>query len=175
MTAFTLKMSFGYFIESRAKRELARLFGTYVPPERVDEMVKDPDSYSMKAATQELTVMFCDIRGFTGMSQSMEPAQLQAPLNSVFSRLTNGIRRNRGTQDKYRGDCVMAFWGAPVSTPEHARPAVQAALDMSEAVSKLTTNTAPRVCLGSVSVSASTPARCAWATWAPTFGEATQS
>ncbi len=137
LTAFTLNMSYGYFIESRAKRELAKLFGTYVPPELVDEMVKDPDSYSMKAATQELTVMFCDIRGFTGMSESMEPTQLQALLNSVFSRLTDVIRRNRGTVDKYMGDGVMAFWGAPVSTPEHARLAVKAALEMSEAVSKL--------------------------------------
>jgi adenylate cyclase len=70
MTAFALNMSYGYFVESRSKRELANLFGTYVPPELVDEMVKDPDSYSMKATTKELTVMFCDMRGFTKMSET---------------------------------------------------------------------------------------------------------
>lgn len=137
LTAFALNMSYGYFVESRSKRELANLFGTYVPPELVDEMVKDPDSYSMAATTKELTVMFCDMRGFTKMSETMEPTQLQALLNSVFSRLTDLIRGNRGTIDKYMGDCVMAFWGAPVDTPDHAALAVKTALEMSNAVRKI--------------------------------------
>ena len=134
LTAFALNMSYGYFVESRSKRELANLFGTYVPPELVDEMVKDPDSYSMKATSRELTVMFCDMRGFTKMSERMEPLQLQELLNGVFSRLTSLIRSNRGTIDKYMGDCVMAFWGAPVETSEHARLAVKAAMEMANAV-----------------------------------------
>jgi adenylate cyclase len=137
VTAFALNMSYGYFVESRSKRELANLFGTYVPPELVDEMVKDPDSYSMKAANKELTVMFCDMRGFTKMSETMEPTQLQELLNAVFSRLTDVIRANRGTIDKYMGDCVMAFWGAPVETPNHAQLAVKTALEMSGAVRKI--------------------------------------
>lgn len=137
LTAFALNMSYGYFVESRSKRELAHLFGTYVPPELVDEMVKDPDSYSMKATSKELTVMFCDMRGFTKMSEKMEPTQLQALLNSVFSRLTDLIRGNRGTIDKYMGDCVMAFWGAPVETPDHARLAVKTALEMANTVRKI--------------------------------------
>jgi adenylate cyclase len=134
VAAFALNMSFGYFVESRSKRELANLFGTYVPPELVDEMVKDPDSYSMKAANKELTVMFCDMRGFTKLSESMEPTRLQELLNSVFSRLTSLIRANRGTIDKYMGDCVMAFWGAPVETSEHAQLAVKSAMEMAQAV-----------------------------------------
>jgi adenylate cyclase len=135
--AFALNMSYGYFVESRSKRELANLFGTYVPPELVDEMVKDPDSYSMKAASKELTVMFCDMRGFTKMSEKMEPTQLQELLNAVFSRLTDTIRANRGTIDKYMGDCVMAFWGAPVETPNHAALAVQSAMAMSRAIHQI--------------------------------------
>lgn len=135
--AFALNMSYGYFVESKSKRELANLFGTYVPPELVDEMVKNPESYSMKATTKELTVMFCDMRGFTKMSETMEPTQLQALLNSVFSRLTDLIRSNRGTIDKYMGDCVMAFWGAPVDTPDHASLAVKTALEMAQAVRRL--------------------------------------
>jgi adenylate cyclase len=137
VTAFALNMSYGYFVESRSKRELANLFGTYVPPELVDEMVKDPDSYSMKATNKELTVMFCDMRGFTKMSERMEPTQLQELLNSVFNRLTDLIRGNRGTIDKYMGDCVMAFWGAPVETPEHAHLAVKSAMEMANAVRKI--------------------------------------
>ncbi|MES2942585.1 MAG: adenylate/guanylate cyclase domain-containing protein [Pseudomonadota bacterium] len=134
LTAFALNMSYGYFVESRSKRELAHLFGTYVPPELVDEMVKDPDSYSMKATSRELTVMFCDMRGFTKMSEQMEPTQLQELLTGVFSELTTLIRANRGTIDKYMGDCVMAFWGAPVETPEHANLAVKSAMEMANAV-----------------------------------------
>jgi len=134
VTAFALNMSYGYFVESRGKRELAALFGTYVPPELVDEMVKDPDSYSMKATNKELTVMFCDMRGFTNLSEKMEPTQLQNLLNEVFSRLTDIIRSHRGTIDKYMGDCVMAFWGAPVETPNHAELAVKSALGMAQAV-----------------------------------------
>jgi adenylate cyclase len=133
-TAFALNMSYGYFVESRSKRELANLFGTYVPPELVDEMLKDPDSYSMKASNKELTVMFCDMRGFTGMSERMEPTQVQELLNAVFSRLTEIIRANRGTIDKYMGDCVMAFWGAPVETPRHAELAVTTARQIAQAV-----------------------------------------
>ena len=137
MTAFALNMSYGYFVESKSKRDLASLFGTYVPPELVDEMVKDAASYSMKATTKELTVMFCDMRGFTQMSETMEPTQLQALLNTVFSRLTDQIRSNRGTIDKYMGDCVMAFWGAPVDTPDHASLAVKTAFDMAHAIRNL--------------------------------------
>ena len=81
--------------------------------------------------------MFCDMRGFTKMSETMEPTQLQALLNSVFSRLTDLIRGNRGTIDKYMGDCVMAFWGAPVDTPDHAALAVKTALEMSNAVRRI--------------------------------------
>ncbi len=136
-TAFALNMSYGYFVESRSKRELANLFGTYVPPELVDEMVKDPDSYSMKATSKELTVMFCDMRGFTRMSERMEPTQLQELLNAVFSRLTDIIRTHRGTIDKYMGDCVMAFWGAPVDTPNHAELAVRTAMEMAQAVREI--------------------------------------
>jgi adenylate cyclase len=137
LAAFALNMSYGYFVESKSKRQIANLFGTYVPPELVDEMVKDPDSYSMKAVNKELTVMFCDMRGFTNLSENMEPTELQALLNNLFSRLTEIIQANRGTTDKYMGDCVMAFWGAPVDTPNHAQLAVKAALEMCQAVRKL--------------------------------------
>ena len=81
--------------------------------------------------------MFCDMRGFTAMSERMEPVQLQALLNEIFTRLTQVIRQQRGTIDKYMGDCVMAFWGAPVATPEHATLAVRAALGMAHSVHAL--------------------------------------
>ena len=137
LTSFALNMSYGYFVESKSKRQIANMFAAYVPPELVDEMVKDPDSYSMKATNKELTVMFCDMRGFTNLSEKMEPTALQALLNNLFSRLTEIIQANRGTTDKYMGDCVMAFWGAPVDTPQHAQMAVKAAIEMCQAVRKI--------------------------------------
>lgn len=135
--ATALNMAYGYFVESRSKRELAHLFGTYVPPELVDEMVKDPDRYTMRATERELTVLFSDMRGFTHLSEAMTPVQTQQLLNNVFNRLTQEIRQRRGTIDKYMGDCVMAFWGAPVPTPDHARLAVEAALAMGRAIATL--------------------------------------
>ena len=128
--AFALNMSYGYFVESRSKRELAQLFGSYVPPELVDQMLLDPDRYSMTAVNKELTVVFCDMRGFTQIAERMGAVQLQSLLNDVFTRLTGLIRQNRGTIDKYMGDCVMAFWGAPVEMGDHANLAVRTALQM---------------------------------------------
>ena len=132
--AFALNMSYGYLVESRAKRDLAKLFGTYVPPVLVEEMVKHPGSYSMQAQMRELTVLFCDMRGFTQISETMDPVALQGLLNGVFNQLTAVIRERSGTIDKYMGDCVMAFWGAPVKLPDHASLAVQAALEMAQAI-----------------------------------------
>jgi adenylate cyclase len=137
--AYMLNMSYGYFIESRAKRELTQLFGSYVPPQLVDEMVQDPSNHTMKATNKDMTVMFCDLRGFTQLAENMEPTQLQHLLNNVFSRLTQVIIARRGTIDKYMGDCVMAFWGAPVSMPNHAELAVQAALDIAQVVAQINT------------------------------------
>jgi adenylate cyclase len=134
LMAYMLNMSYGYFVESRAKRELTQLFGSYVPPQLVDEMVQDPSNRTMKATNKDLTVMFCDLRGFTQLAEKMEPTELQHFLNDVFSRLTQVIISRRGTIDKYMGDCVMAFWGAPVSMSNHAELAVQAALDITQVI-----------------------------------------
>ena len=135
--AFVLNMSWGYFVEARTRRGLVRLFGNYVPPQLVKEMQADPRRYSMQAQSKVLTVMFCDMRGFTELSERMTPAELQSFLHTVFTRLTAIISAHRGTVDKYMGNCVMAFWGAPVDMPDHATLAVRAAIEMSEAVREL--------------------------------------
>jgi len=137
LAAFALNIAYGYFVETRSKRQLARLFGTYVPRELVEEMVREPDQYTMQADNREMTVMFCDMRDFTAFSETMEPLALQALLNRVFSRLTDVISQQRGTVDKYMGDCVMAFWGAPQRTDAHARLAVSAAIGMAAAIREL--------------------------------------
>ena len=132
--AYMLNMSYGYFVESKSKRELTKLFGSYVPPQLVDEMLLETSSHTMKALNRELTVMFCDLRGFTQLAENLEPAQLQHMLNDVFGRLTQLIVDRRGTVDKYMGDCVMAFWGAPVNMSNHAELAVLTALDITQTI-----------------------------------------
>ena len=132
-----VNVGYGYLVTTRSRREMIDLFGTYVPPELVQEMIKDPGNYSMRAKSEELTVMFCDMRGFTSMCERMDPVQLQQLVNQVFSELTQLIGANRGTVDKYMGDCVMAFWGAPVATPDHAHLAVKSAMQMSQALERI--------------------------------------
>ena len=130
LLAYMLNMSYGYFVESKSKRELSKLFGSYVPPQLVDEMLLQPANHTMNASNKELTVMFCDLRGFTQLSENLEPTQLQHMLNDVFGRITQLIMDRRGTVDKYMGDSVMAFWGAPVSMSNHAELAILTAFDI---------------------------------------------
>jgi len=132
MTAmlFALNMSYGYFVESRSKRQFTELFGQYVPPELVDKMAEDPEKYSMEGKSEELTVLFSDIVGFTSISESLEPKDLALFINEYLTSMSLIIRNHRGTLDKYIGDAIMSFWGAPVSDAEHARQGVLAGLAM---------------------------------------------
>lgn len=134
---YVLNMSYGYFFESRAKRQFTELFGQYVPPKLVEEMSRNPQSYSMEGRKAELTVLFSDVRGFTSMSEGMEPDQLAHLMNEYLSAMTLVIREHRGTLDKYIGDAIMAFWGAPVNDSDHARNAIITALEMQNALEDL--------------------------------------
>lgn len=133
MTIFLFNMSYGFLTESRAKRNLGKLFGQYVPPELVDEMVLDPAHYSVKGEWRDrrmLTVLFSDIRDFTSISEKLDPTELSELLNEFLTPMTGIIHNARGTIDKYMGDAIMAFWGAPLDDPDHAQNAVEAALQM---------------------------------------------
>lgn len=134
---YALNMSWGYFVEARTKRQFAELFGQYVPPELVDEMAKNPEGYSMNGRKETLTVLFSDVRGFTTISEGLQPDELAALMNEYLGAMTLVVRRHRGTLDKYIGDAIMAFWGAPVKDPEHARNAVITALEMQETLLEL--------------------------------------
>ena len=127
---FILHMTYGYFIESRGKRQLANLFGHYIPPELVDEMSESPEEYSLDGENREMTVLFSDVRGFTTISEGMDPKQLTQLMNALLTPMTRVIHKNRGTIDKYMGDAIMSFWGAPLADSEHARHALYAAMEM---------------------------------------------
>jgi adenylate cyclase len=137
VTLYAMNMSWGYFVESRTKRQFTDLFGQYVPPELVDEMAKNPEGYSMEGRKAELTVLFSDVRGFTTISEGLEPDELATLMNLYLGAMTEVIRGHRGTLDKYIGDAIMAFWGAPVADSDHARHAIIAALDMQVALLEL--------------------------------------
>lgn len=130
-------MSWGYFFESRSKRKFAALFGQYVPPELVDKMAQDPERYSMEGKNEELTVMFSDIRGFTSISEGLDPKALTHLMNEYLDSMTQVIHRNGGTLDKYIGDAIMVFWGAPVADIDHAQHAVLTAMEMQRELRKL--------------------------------------
>ncbi len=136
---FLLNMSYGYFIETRGKRQLTGLFGQYVPPELVDEMAKDPEQYSLEAESREMTVLFSDVRGFTTLSEGLEPKALADLMNQMLTPMTTVIHDHRGTIDKYMGDAIMAFWGAPVPDAEHARRALAAAMEMMARLAEINT------------------------------------
>ncbi len=127
---FLLNMSYGYFVETRGKRQLTGLFGQYVPPELVDEMSERPESYSLDAESRNLTVLFTDMRGFTTISEGLPPKDLSQLMDGFLTPMTRLIHDNRGTIDKYMGDAIMAFWGAPISDPDHARHALETGMRM---------------------------------------------
>ena len=130
-------LAYGYFVESRGKRLITGLFGQYVPPELVDEMAQDPSSFSMAGESRELTILFSDVRGFTTISESLDAKTLSEFINAFLTPFTKVIYDNRGTIDKYMGDCIMAFWGAPITDAQHARHGVVSAFQMLDAMALL--------------------------------------
>lgn len=136
-----------YLGEWHSRRSLAQLFGHYLPPERVRAMASDPDRFldvASSAENRELTVLFCDLRGFTPMSEKMAPERLRELLNLYFLRMSQIIHGHLGTLDKFIGDAVMAFWGAPEPDEQHAAHAVQAAMAMIAAIGPLNEELAER-------------------------------
>jgi adenylate cyclase len=124
-----------YLTEAHNRKQLKAVFGRYVPPEIVDEMSRHPDGhFSVEGESRELSVLFCDIRSFTTISESLAADELKQLLNQFFTPMTRIIFEKRGTIDKYVGDMIMAFWGAPVPDPAHRQHAVEAALAMLEQV-----------------------------------------
>jgi len=135
---FMLNMAYGFFIEARGARLMTGLFGQYVPPELVEKMAENPEQFNMAPRAEELSVLFSDVRGFTTISEALTPEDLSHYINEYLTTMSLVIReRHRGTLDKYIGDAVMAFWGAPVSDKEHAKNAVLAALGMQGEAKKL--------------------------------------
>jgi len=135
---FILNVAWGYFFEVRKGRALVARFGQYVAPELVAEMADNPQRYTMEGESRELTVLFADVRGFTAISENMAPTALREYINLYLTAMSEDIRDSHGgTLDKYIGDAVMAFWGAPLAFPDHASRAVASALLMQHSAARL--------------------------------------
>ena len=135
---FVLNLAWGYFFEFRKGRALVSRFGQYVAPELVAQMAEDPEAYNMDGESRELTVMFADVRGFTTISEGLSPKELREYINLYLTAMSADIRSShQGTLDKYIGDAVMAFWGAPVAFADHASRAVATALLMQASAARL--------------------------------------
>ena len=122
-----------YVTERDMRRRATQVFSRFVNPVVVGQLLSE-GGFSRDAAARDITVLFCDIRGFTTLSEKMEPKALIALLNRHFSLHVDIIFRHGGTLDKFIGDAMMALWGAPLDDPRHAEHAVACALDMHDAL-----------------------------------------
>jgi len=121
-----------YFREERQKRRVRGAFSQYLSPALVKQLAENPDRLVLGGETKVMSFLFCDVRGFTTISEQYktDPQGLTTLINRLLTPLTDAILAQNGTVDKYMGDCVMAFWNAPLNDDQHARHACQAALDM---------------------------------------------
>ena len=135
---FVLNLAWGWFFEFRKGRALVSRFGEYVAPELVAQMAENPEAYTMEGESRELSVMFVDVRGFTTISEGLSPKALREYINRYLTAMSEDIRgSHQGTLDKYIGDAVMAFWGAPVAFADHASRAVATSLLMQASAARL--------------------------------------
>ena len=137
LSALFAGVLYRYFTEEQEKRVVRTAFSRYVSGAVVGEILKDPSKLKLGGQKKELTVMFCDLMGFTKLSEHMDAGQLTQLLNEYFTRMTRIILRNHGTLDKYMGDAIMCFWGAPLDLPGHADFACATALEMVEELHKI--------------------------------------
>jgi adenylate cyclase len=134
---FTSIMVTKYFREEKKAKEIRGLFSSYVSPKIVEELLNDPEKVRLGGERKTITVLFTDIRGFTKISEKRSPEEVVTILNEYFTEMADSIFRWDGTLDKFVGDAIMAFWGAPLEQPNHAELAVRCALDMSDKLSRL--------------------------------------
>ncbi|MGJ8693648.1 MAG: CHASE2 domain-containing protein [Thalassotalea sp.] len=134
-----VNLGLGFFIENNQKKMIKGIFDQYVPPAHIDKMLADPNSVNLDGERKEMTVLFSDIRSFTNISETLTASELKSLLNNYFNPITKSIFEHKGTIDKYVGDMVMAFWGAPLNDPKHADNALKAALAMLQITAQLRT------------------------------------
>jgi len=137
LLTYTAVVFYRVIFEQGQARVLRGVLGQYLSPSVVAHVTRDPDSLKLGGDQREMTVMFSDLRGFTSFSEKLDPETLVHLLNEYLTVMSDVIFKYDGTIDKYMGDAIMAFWGAPERQPEHATLACRAALDMVTALDDL--------------------------------------
>jgi adenylate cyclase len=133
LLTFTGGLAVNYVTEGRQKRQIREMFSKYVAPEYVAQLAENPSRLHLEGRRAELSILFSDIRGFTSISEKLEPAEVIAFLNIYLDAMASLVKQSGGTLDKYVGDAVMAFWGEPIERPDHADRACDCALAMRDA------------------------------------------
>ncbi len=126
-----------YFIETHSKQRLINTFSQYISPHLVNELVRHPEAISLEGESRTLTIFFCDLQNFTGVAEQLNPKQLTHLLNEYFNVMTEILFKHGATIDKYIGDSIMAFWGAPIAKEDPEIRSVLAAIEMDTAIQRL--------------------------------------
>ncbi len=128
-----------YTREAAEKKKIRGAFGMYLSPDLVNQLAENPDQLKLGGETKQMTFLFCDVRGFTSISETFKanPMGLTQLVNRLLTPLTEAILNRNGTIDKYMGDCIMAFWNAPLDDKQHAEHACVSALAMFEELETL--------------------------------------
>lgn len=137
LVLFGINVLLKYFAENQQKQKLLDAFSQYVPPQIVGELGRKTRQLMMDGESRYLTVFFCDLRNFTSMSEQLDPKEVVRLLNEYFTVMTSVLYRHGATIDKYVGDSIMAFWGAPLPQEDHVQRAVLAAFEMHREMHKL--------------------------------------
>ena len=120
----------GYLRSERARRQIKQTFSRLMAPALVEQLASQPEQLKLGGENREMTILFSDIRGFTGIAEGLGPQELTAFINEFLQPMTDVVMSHDGVIDKYIGDCIMAFWNAPLPDPKHAAHAVAAAKAM---------------------------------------------
>ncbi len=135
--AYLAIILYRFVFESREKTRIKSLFSRYTAPEIINELLSKPGEVTLGGERKRLTILFADIRGFTKISEGLEPEKVVEILNEVLTIMVKGIFNYQGTLDKFIGDCVMAVFGAPLSQPNHAERAVRAAVEIQKGIKQI--------------------------------------
>ncbi len=127
---YVINLSFGFLASAQQKDQIKGMFGQYVAPAHIDRLLADPSALTFDGESKTITVLFSDIRSFTNISESLNANELKDLLNRYFNPMTEIIFEQSGTIDKYVGDMIMAFWGAPLDDPHQQEHAIMAAILM---------------------------------------------
>lgn len=137
VSSFIISVAESYILEGRQKRYLKSAFRQYLSPAVIDNLIENPDLLKLGGERREITAFFSDIQGFTTISEGLSPEQLAQFLNTYLSAMSDIILAHGGTIDKYEGDAIIAFWNAPTYQYDHAKRAVEAALECQQKLEQM--------------------------------------